>query len=308
MTLTQSKSLTMMKILVAGWFSFDDMGATAGDLIAKNLVCTWIQEANIDFDVAVAETYRNYGNVNWRLVDPAIYPFVVFVCGPFGNGWPLTDFLENFSTAKLIGVNLSMLDSLDSWNPFHLLFERDSSRCANPDITFHGDLCLVPVVGLILAHKQKEYGKRALHEQAEEEITTFLGSLAAAVVPIDTAIPNNKTGLKTAAEVESLIQRMDLVITTRLHGMVLSIKNNVPAIAIDPIAGGEKIARQVKTIGWPVLLYAEFLNQDDLRSAFGYCLTAAAKVKARDCATRAFLDIEVIHQDFVSELRLLQNT
>jgi hypothetical protein len=27
-----------MRILIAGWFSFDDMGATAGDMIARDIV------------------------------------------------------------------------------------------------------------------------------------------------------------------------------------------------------------------------------------------------------------------------------
>ena len=28
-----------MRILVAGWFSFEDMGATAGDIIARDIAC-----------------------------------------------------------------------------------------------------------------------------------------------------------------------------------------------------------------------------------------------------------------------------
>ena len=36
---------SFMKCLVAGWFSFEQMGATAGDLLAKDLVCSWVERA-----------------------------------------------------------------------------------------------------------------------------------------------------------------------------------------------------------------------------------------------------------------------
>jgi exopolysaccharide biosynthesis predicted pyruvyltransferase EpsI len=65
-----------------------------------------------------------------------------------------------------------------------------------------------------------------------------------AVIAIDTRLDENRTGLRTAGEVESLIARMDVVLTTRLHGMVLALKNGVPAIAIDSVAGGAKVRRQ----------------------------------------------------------------
>lgn len=63
----------------------------------------------------------------------------------------------------------------------------------------------------------------------------------------------NAGGLRTSAEIESLIARMDIVVTTRLHDMVLALKNGVPAIAVDPIAGGAKITQQARAINWPIL-------------------------------------------------------
>ena len=70
-------------------------------------------------------------------------------------------------------------------------------------------------------------------------------------VKIDTRLDTNQTGLRTPAEVESVIRKMDVVMTTRLHGLVLAIKNGVPVIAIDPVAGGAKIKRQAESIDWP---------------------------------------------------------
>ena len=42
-----------MKALVAGWFSFEGMGATAGDLMVRDVVCDWLGEAGMAFDIAL---------------------------------------------------------------------------------------------------------------------------------------------------------------------------------------------------------------------------------------------------------------
>ena len=123
-----------MSILIAGWFSFEDMGATAGDLLSRDLVCDWLKQAGLDYKVAVAPPFQD--GVDWRTLDANSVDAVIFICGPFGNGPPLTDFLPHFAGRPLIGMNLTMLQDLNEWNPFDLLFERDSSKCARPDLVF----------------------------------------------------------------------------------------------------------------------------------------------------------------------------
>src|SRR5438874_13475502 len=144
-----------MKTLLAGWFSFEQMGATAGDLMARDIACQWLESAGYSVDVAVAPPFT--GGVEWQSVDPSIYEQVVFVCGPFGNGWPITEFLARFSGSRLIGLNLSMLEPLEVWNPFDLLIARDSSAEAHPDVSFVSRQAPVPVVGIVLVHPQTEY-------------------------------------------------------------------------------------------------------------------------------------------------------
>ncbi len=87
----------------------------------------------------------------------------------------------------------------------------------------------------------------ALDQVANEAINKLIQSREMVTVPIDTRLDTNSSRLRSAAEVESLIARMDLVITTRLHGLVLALKNGVPAVAIDPIPGGFKIERHPGT-------------------------------------------------------------
>lgn len=290
-----------MRTLLAGWFSFEQMGATAGDLMARDLARQWLESAGHRVDVAVAPPFTD--GIDWQTAEPSEYSHVVFVCGPFGNGWPVTEFLNRFSGVRLVGLNLSMLEALEVWNPFDLLLERDSSRATRPEIAFYSELPRVPVVGVVLVHAQLEY-KSGLHQAANDAIQRLTASRPMAVVSIDTRLDENATGLRNAMEVESLIARMDIVLTTRLHGLVLALKNGVPAIAIDPIAGGAKIRRQAETIGWPICLNADDISDDAIAQAFEFCQSEEARACARACAERARKEIARIRDEFIAGVRV----
>ena len=282
-----------MKALVAGWFSFEDGHATAGDLITRDLICEWLEIAGVPYDIAHVPPFS--GGVDWRTVDPQEFTHVVFVCGPFGRDEYEETFLRRFRHCRLLGMNLSMKRPLQEWNPFDVLIERDSSAVTHPDISFLSRKPRVPVVGVCLVEPYDE----APVEAANIAIRHLLQSNEVAGVPIDTRLDTNQTGLKTAAEIESLLARMDAVITTRLHGTVLSLKNGVPVIAIDPEPGGWKIRRQTELIGWPVIFNVDDLTEEALQKALEYCLTETARVKARDCRDRASEMVETIKQDFI---------
>jgi polysaccharide pyruvyl transferase WcaK-like protein len=193
-----------------------------------------------------------------------------------------------------------MLQSLSSWNPFDYLIERDSSEKTNPEISFLSTKPKVPVVGIILVHPQKEYGIRGKHDKVNQVIQQFIQSNEFSVVHIDTRLDVNKTNLRSPGEVESIIAKMDVIITTRLHGMVLALKNNVPAIAIDPISGGAKIMKQAKTVEWPIIIKAEEASEQELQKAFKYCLTPEAKQMANKCNQNARTKILTIKENFTS--------
>jgi len=118
----------------------------------------------------------------------------------------------------------------------------------------------------------------------------------------------NATGLRTAAEVESLIARMDVVVTTRLHGLALAVKHGVPAVVIDPIAGGAKLTRQAMTIGWPVCFTADAVSASQLTDAFDYCTTAAARTAAAACAARARAQLADVRERFFEALGMPART
>jgi Polysaccharide pyruvyl transferase len=273
-----------VRALVAGWFSFETMGATAGDLLARDVACRWLAEAGVPFDVACAPPFS--GDVDWRDADPRRYSHVVFVCGPFGNGWPLSELLERFRDSSLVAVNVSLLEPLARWNPFSAVFPRDGADGARPDVCFLSHPPDAPVVGVVLVHPQTEYDDGA-HDVAGAAIAQLVERADVTAVPLDTRLDANASGLVTEAQVESLIARMDAVVTTRLHGLVLALKNGVPALAIDPIRGGAKVKRQAETVAWPVCFTPEALDARELDRALAWCLTPDARAAARECAARA---------------------
>jgi hypothetical protein len=191
---------------------------------------------------------------------------------------------------------------LEEWNPFDILLERDSSRHRRPDITFLARNPLVPVVGVCLVEPYDE----AVVPVANAAVDRLLASREMAIVRIDTRLDVNATGLRTRAEVESLLARMDVVITTRLHGTVLSLRNGVPALVIDPEVGGGRIRRQAEAIGWPVRFTVDALDDSELERALAYCLSEPARELARHCAAAAMLRLGTIREEFLAAVRLAQ--
>ena len=99
-------------------------------------------------------------------------------------------------------------------NPFVHVVERDSTLRTNPDITLAADDRVAPVVGVIHVGSQQEYPTNR-HAHAEATFRAALALRDIAVVPICTRLDRNEFGLTSAAQIESLIARMDAVCSTR---------------------------------------------------------------------------------------------
>jgi hypothetical protein len=228
---------------------------------------------------------------------------VIFVCGPFGRRPLLEKLVERFSGRPLVGVNLSMLDGDSAWDPFDLLLERDgpARRTTRPDLSFAAPAQRdLPVTAVVLAHPQEEYGD-GLHGTAARVIARLPDLRSTALFHTDTDLLDADR-VRTGDEVASLIARADVVVTTRLHGMVLSLRQGVPAVAIDAIPGGAKVTRQAQALGWPAALRAEELTDEALGEAWDWCLTAEARKRARECAERARADLRELERGFARAL------
>jgi hypothetical protein len=290
-----------MKALVSGAFSFVDAKATAGDLMACDLICEWLDDSGIAFDVASVPPFGD--GVDWRTADPSSYGAIVCVCGPFGWVEPLSTFLTRFQGIPIVGVNLSLFVPLSLWNPFQAVFQRDGFEASRPDMVFLSQREKVPVIGVIKVHEQPEYGKRGRHEEASAAIDRLTSSAPGAVVNIDTRLDINAAGLRTPDEVEALISRMDVVLTTRLHGLVLALKNGIPAIAIDAIAGGAKVTSQAGVLDWPFAFTVDSLTDQALRQAFDDALSEEGHRLALAAADRAREILKTLPSDVVAAVR-----
>lgn len=289
------------RVLIAGWFSFIGMGATAGDLMARDLTATWLASAGMAYDIANAPPFT--GGVDWRGVDPSHYSHLVFVCGPFGDAAPATDLLAHFAGRRLIGLDLTMLQATAEYNPFDVLLERDSDVIARPDMAFGDRRERVPTVGVILVKPQNEYKAGGRYAQVNAAVHRLLEHRPCARFPLDTCLePWNFNGHRTPAEIEAAIAAMDVVVTTRLHGMVLALKNGVPAVVIDPVAGGAKIMRQAKVVGWPAAVPADQASEDVLARWYDWSLGEEAQATARRCAATAQASVDELREAFLNSL------
>jgi Polysaccharide pyruvyl transferase len=284
-------------VLVTGWFSWADESVTAGDLLARDVTCEWLERARRSYDVANSPEFGE--GIDWREVDPARYSEALFVCGPVESGRRLDHLMQRFGGSRWVGVNVTMLRPLGTWNPFDFLLERDSSAGSRPDLAFAAEHEAIPLIGVVLVEPYgPEYPDRDRQREARAAVSKLLAERPSVRIDIDTRLKANETGLRSAAEVESAIARMDAVVTTRLHGLVLALKHEVPALAIDPVAGGAKISQQASAVGWPVVRTADALDPTDLNAALDYCLSDEARELARECAEKATTALQTVQEEF----------
>lgn len=208
----------------------------------------------------------------------------LFVCGP-AAGAQIQRPADRFHRCRLVGLNVSIVDE-GAAGLFDVLIERDGCDGARPDLSLGASRALLPVVGVVRSHPQPEYGDRSGLDDAHAAIDRLLDRTAASVVEFDTRVDPRVVGIRSCAEIESLVTRMDIVITTRLHGLVLALRNGVPALAVDPIRGGAKVLAQARAVGWPAALACDAATNEALDAALAFCLEPAAASRAADCAAR----------------------
>lgn len=291
--------IAVRKILITGHFSFAFGNATAGDLLARDMLREWLEDAGYIVDTALAAPFR--GGVDWRTVDQSVYSHLIFVCGPFPRLPGLVEMMERFAECRRVGLNVSMTERLESWNPFDVLIERDSSALARPDMVFAAPRKPVPVIGVCF--REHAAGTRT----ANALIARLIESTEMAVVDIDTRMDSsngesNSAGLRSPAEVEALIARVDVIVTTRLHGLVMGIKNGIPVLAIDPGNEGMKILRQAEVVDWPMAFDIRDMDDDKLYNAFVWCRSREAKLRAQRSAGLARPLVEEIRKALLASL------
>jgi hypothetical protein len=262
------------RILVTGWFSFLDGEATAGDVLALHRVEEVLRGADAAYDVVWSPGFRAEG-LHFEDVDPAAYSHLVFVCGPV-HGRQIENLHRRFAHCVRVAVGVSVVDA---GSPAVTGFDRVLVRDA-PGAEPTADLAARapglpgrPVAGVILTHGQHEYGPRRRHEQVAAAVTRWLAGKDCARLELETRLDAHDWRLcATPAQLESVLARLDLVVTDRLHGLVLALRAGTPALAVDPVGGGAKVTAQARACGWPALVAAEELDAAGLERWWRWCL------------------------------------
>ncbi|MCI4663528.1 MAG: polysaccharide pyruvyl transferase family protein [Neomegalonema sp.] len=292
-----------MRALVIGHFS------TFGDIEVLRVVEHKLSDAAIEYDVAPFSKSIARGDESWlrlKEVDASSYTHLLIVCGPF---WRETFIkyrfdLDRFAHCVRIGVNLSMIEDLDAYNPFDTLLGRDSSEWAMPDVSFLHGSAPRRVAGLCYVKEQNEYGDRQRHGEAVQRLRALAERHNLAIVEMDTEWPSfrNRNGLNTPNDFESLCAKLDVMLTTRLHGTVLSLKQGLPVIALDAIVGGGKVTRQCGAVGWEECFQIATVADDELDAALQRCLQPEARSRAQAATERARQILASFDADFSAAL------
>jgi Polysaccharide pyruvyl transferase len=285
------------RILLTGWFSFLHGEATAGDVLALDAVRRSLDQAGLGYDVAWSPVFRP-GGLRLEDAEPAAYTDLVFVCGPV-HGDQVAGLHRRFSCLRRIAVGVTVIDRADpAAAGFDLVLARDGGpgtpvrdlsaavpQAASPP---------VPVTGVALATGQGEYAARRRHDTVNAGLTGWLAGQVCAPVPLETRLDTGDWRLcSTAAAFEALLGRMDVVVTTRLHGLALALRAGVPVLAVDPVHGGGKVTAQASAWQWPAILPAgQATNRRRLDELWDWCLsppgreaaTAAAQAPAGQAA------------------------
>jgi hypothetical protein len=292
------------RALLVGHFS------TVGDVEVLHQIQSRLDALGMEYDVSPYTDAPLAIDASWldkHMLEPSHYTHLIVICGPFTPEMAVQHqvIFGRFQHCVHIGVNLTMVKSLRDFNPFEVLLERDSDRTVRADLSFREPTSPMPVVGLCLASAQREYGGRRRGDLAARRLRQLIRDSGAAFIEMDTSLParTNRFGMSNGAEFEAVCGRLDVMLTTRLHGMVLALKNGIPVLAIDPVAGGEKVTRQAEKLGWPEVFDADQASDEDLAASLARCLSPDARQRAaliRDVAVASLADFDAQFIDALS--------
>jgi hypothetical protein len=301
------------RVLVTGWPSFPDGEATVGDVLAMEAVRGELESASVRCELAWSPVLRPAG-LTLGDARPARYTHLVFACGPL-SGPQIARLHHRFAGCRRVAIGVSVIDPADpAAAGFDVILPRARPGApAAGDLAAHGPAAhgpapqlpppqlpppqlpppqrpapQVPVAGVIMVAGQAEYAGRARHGPVAESLADWLRGCRCARLPLETRLdPRDWRLAAVPAQFEAIIARLDLVVTMRLHGLVLALRHGIPALAVDPVSGGAKVSAQARAWGWPAIVTpgpGAPLDPAVLDRWRDWCLSAAGRSAAARAA------------------------
>lgn len=279
--------MTGPRALVVGWPSVLHGEATAGDVLAMRTVEHALTRAQIHHETAWSPVMCPPGGLVLDDAEPSLYSHLVFACGP-ATGTPLMELHERFAHCTRIAIGVSVIDPDDpAVTGFHRVLARDCPESPpRPDLATVAPLAtgssLPPVLGVFLTAGQREYGARRRHDAVTGTLQAWLARIDAGRLDLDTRLDPRDWRLPASPEqLQSVIQRLDAVVTMRMHGLVLALRAGVPVIALDPVEGGGKVTAQARALDWPAVLSADAATEAALDHQLAWCLSEGRTLARR---------------------------
>lgn len=277
--------------VLVGWYGSFRGHGTIGDLRSLEAVVSHLVGRGHEVFHATADSMDISGavRVNWREFAPAACDTVIFVCGPILLHHPETrPFFNKFSQSDLVGIGVSLLPvgHPNHFNPFNMVFARQGAEDAFGDVAASAPKPMrarsliaascEKVIGLALRGEQHEYGVELCMwretRQKFDALTDVLGQHGPLrVVEIENHLLRSGVA---PDEIEEQYTQCDLILTTRFHGAVMSLRQRVPFVALDHIQGGAKVYPLLKGLGWSDVYKAEDVDALDIIRR-GLCLLDA---------------------------------
>ncbi|MER9327585.1 capsular polysaccharide synthesis protein [Mesorhizobium sp. M0488] len=265
-------------ILLCWYGSLKDNG-TIGDLYAVQSVAARMKALGLNFrHLTASPAFEISGErVSLDEIDGSDYATLVFVCGPVIKDHPIVEtVICRFPSIRKIGVSISLFDQnhINYAQPFDVALAREGGGRRFEDVAILAPWRPTPtrvrgsnvplVVGLVLRGEQGEYGlQNSLHDRTSALTARVLDTLAANYQVKTVEIEHHLTRSGRApVEIEALYSSCDLVLTSRFHGAILAMRNEVPFIAIDQIRGGGKLTSLLSASGWPFVYQIEHAKED----------------------------------------------
>ncbi|MER5550486.1 polysaccharide pyruvyl transferase family protein [Streptomyces sp. NPDC002793] len=251
--------------------------------MAQRAVSAALERLRISHDTAWSPRFAP-GALTLATALPCDYSHLLFVCGPL-HGKQIAALHHRYASCRRVAVGVSVIARDDpAVSGFHRVSQRDGPDSEDlPDLATAAPATLpVPLVGVALTHGQGEYRERRLHGEVATTVLPWLAGKDCARIDADTRLGHGDwRRCETPDQYLSLLGRLDLMVTDRLHGLVLSLRAGVPVLAVDPVKGGAKVMAQARLLHWPAALAGETLSVELLDRWWDWCRSPEGTAAAR---------------------------
>jgi len=287
------------KIALCGWFSLEKGQATSGDILCLNEVSSWLKQWKFEFEIIYA---KKVGGRGYKDYNRDFFATQIFICGPIDGKYEVQKELFDWFLGSWYFWSNSIINRIDSMHSQNSII-RDGIEPIYPDFSFLQPTLNVPFVITIFRDAQKEYGvNNCLHNTVSSIVNNVLneGNYFHETISTELNCSWQEMLMKSMA-IEKFISCADLVITTRLHGLIHSLRSGRMAIAIDQIRDGAKLATLCNQIEYPYFILAEDLTKEWLKESIEKILH-----KSESNKSSIYLDISLTKLKEIKELAYKQ--